>query len=232
MSRGTLNLLLLAAVVATLWVNWAIRSQPWQPNREFMPEMVRTPRYNAYSANPNFADGKTLQEPAPGTIARGFPPLHFAATPEDAVRAGNTLPSPLQGKAAAQAAPRGALVFANFCQPCHGPKGKGDGTVVSRGYPAPPSLDTGNAKTIKDGQIFHILTYGQKNMPGYAAQISREDRWNVIAYVRSLQGQPAPGAADAGAPAAPPQSAAATNTTAAAMAAPAMPGAVNKGGKP
>jgi mono/diheme cytochrome c family protein len=45
---------------------------------------------------------------------------------------------------------------------------------------------------MKDGQIFHILTYGQNNMPSYAGQISRDDRWKVIAYVRSLQAQRAP----------------------------------------
>jgi mono/diheme cytochrome c family protein len=40
---------------------------------------------------------------------------------------------------------------------------------------------------IRDGQMFHILTYGQNNMPSYAAQIDRQDRWKVIAYVRTLQ---------------------------------------------
>ncbi len=40
---------------------------------------------------------------------------------------------------------------------------------------------------MKDGQLFHVLTYGQNNMPSYASQITRQDRWNVIAYVRSLQ---------------------------------------------
>ena len=45
---------------------------------------------------------------------------------------------------------------------------------------------------MKDGQLFHILTYGQNNMASYAGQISRDDRWNVIAYVRSLQAKVAP----------------------------------------
>ena len=198
MSRGTLNLLLLVLFLASLGANWAMHPRPWQPNREFFPEMVRTPRYNAYAANPNFPDGKTLQTPVAGTIARGHTPLHFTATPEDAIRAGEELRSPFQGNSSsmgatdartAKAAERGATVFANFCQPCHGLSGKGDGLVVAKGYPAPPSLFADNARNIKDGQMFHILEYGQKNMPSYAAQISREDRWNVIAYIRSLQAQ-------------------------------------------
>jgi mono/diheme cytochrome c family protein len=205
MSRGTLNLLLLVLFLSSLGVNWAAHPRPWQPNREFMPEMVRTPRYNAYAANPNFPDGKTLQTPVAGTIPRGAVPLHFTATPKDAVRAGEELHSPYQDNSSSmggtmccgamdartsKAVERGATVFANFCQPCHGPSGKGDGLVVAKGYPAPPSLYADNARNIKDGQMFHILAFGQKNMPSYAAQISRDDRWNVIAYIRSLQAQP------------------------------------------
>jgi len=185
------NVMLLMAFVGTLGLNWLVRSNPSEPNREFMPEMVRTPRYNAYSANPNFPDGKTLQRPEPRTIPRGYLPAHFVATPEDAIRAGDTLENPLPANDAV-ALSRGKNVFVNFCVPCHGIAGKGDGLVVQRGYPAPPSLLADDARKIKDGQIFHILTYGQKNMPSYAGQLSREDRWKVILYVRSLENQPAP----------------------------------------
>jgi mono/diheme cytochrome c family protein len=191
MSRSTLNLLLLAGVLITLGLNWLARPQPSQPNREFIPEMFRTARFNAFSPNPNFADGKTLQAPVAGTIPRGLPPLHFNPSPEDAARAGQTLQSPL-APGDPQAAARGAAIFTTFCQPCHGPTGKGDGAVILRGYPAPPPLAADHALQMPDGQMFHVLTYGQKNMPAYAAQISRQDRWNVIAYVRSLQAPPKP----------------------------------------
>jgi mono/diheme cytochrome c family protein len=40
---------------------------------------------------------------------------------------------------------------------------------------------------MKDGQLFHVLTYGQNNMPSYASQLSRDDRWNAILYVRTMQ---------------------------------------------
>ena len=42
-----------------------------------------------------------------------------------------------------------------------------------------------------DGQMFHVLTFGQGNMAAYAAQVERDDRWRVIAYIRQLQGQAA-----------------------------------------
>lgn len=181
-----LNAILLLLFLVLLGANALLHYDPTAPNREFMPEMVRTPRFNAYAANPNFPDGKTLRRPEPGTIPRGFLPLHYGASPEEALRAGRELVSPIAASDA-NALERGAKVFANFCVVCHGPTAQGDGPVAFRGYPAPPSLHTERALKMKDGQMFHILTYGQKNMPSYAAQVSREDRWKVILYVRSLQ---------------------------------------------
>lgn len=188
MAGRVLNICLLLALCVLLGLNWALRPDAARTNSEFLPEMVRTARYNAFAPNPNFADGKTLQHPAPGTIPRDEPPLHYRATPEDAVRAGQELQSPIAA-GDARALQRGTVLFANFCQPCHGPGGRGDGLVVQRGFPAPPSLLAEQALKLPDGQIFHILTYGRVNMASYASQLSREDRWKVIRFVRSLQGQ-------------------------------------------
>ncbi len=187
-----LNLVLLVAFLGSLVLNWAARRDATRPNLEFLPEMVRTARYNAFSPNSNFPDGKTLQAPVPGTIPRGYLPLDYRATPEDAARAGRELKNPFSS-AEAMALERGASVYRNFCQACHGTTGLGDGPVALRGFPAPPSLLVEKAVKMPDGQIFHILTYGQKNMPSYASQISREDRWKVILFVRSLQKPPHPG---------------------------------------
>jgi mono/diheme cytochrome c family protein len=78
-------------------------------------------------------------------------------------------------------------VFATFCSPCHGAGGVGDGMVAQRGFPPPPSLFTDNAMQLKDGQMFHIISFGKNAMPNFSSQISREDRWKVITYIRSLQ---------------------------------------------
>lgn len=40
---------------------------------------------------------------------------------------------------------------------------------------------------MKDGQMFHVVTYGFGNMPSYAVQVSREDRWKAILHIRDLQ---------------------------------------------
>jgi mono/diheme cytochrome c family protein len=186
--RVALNIVLFLAVIALAAANFALRPNPSRLNYEFLPQMAHAPRYGAFAPSPNFADGKTLQAPPQGAIPRGYTPLHYAATPQDAVRAGEELKSPVD-LTSQQARERGSVVFANYCAVCHGPGGSGNGTVTQRGFPPPPSLLADHALKMKDGQIFHVLTFGQNNMPSYGSQLSREDRWNVIACVRTLQAQ-------------------------------------------
>ncbi len=217
-------LLLIVAVFAA-----TIDPNPSRPNFEFLPDMKYSPAYGAYAPNPNFANGRTLQAPVADTIARDQSPLHYAATKEDAERAGNELTNPFavdgadrasppdapdepaNGAPAAEADPqepeadddgqretsaqqrlrasidRGAGVYQVFCVSCHGPNGAGDGPVTKRGFPPPPPLTTGKSVQMKDGQLFHILTYGQGSMSPMAAQLSSERRWDVINYVRGMQ---------------------------------------------
>jgi len=184
--RSLLNGFLLLAVLASVAASWLLSSDPTKPNFEFLPQMAHSPRYNSFAPNPIFGDGSTLQRPDPGTIPRGYVPLHYAATQQDAVRAGEELKSPLEADNV-RARQRGEFVFANFCAVCHGAGGAGNGTVPQRGYPAPPSLLLEHAIKMKDGQMFHLFSYGQNNMPSYASQLSREDRWNVILYLRAMQ---------------------------------------------
>lgn len=189
--RAAINVVLFVAVLGLIAANFALRPNPAHLNYEFIPQMAHAPRYNAFASNPNFPDGQTLQVPPPGTIARGYLPLHYSATPQDALRAGEELKSPVDLKSE-QALQRGATVFANYCVVCHWPGALGNGTITQRGFPPPPSLLADRAIKMKDGQMFHVLTSGQNNMPSYASQLSRADRWNAIAYVRSLQAQAPP----------------------------------------
>ncbi len=184
--RIAVNVVLLLAVIALLAANWVFHADTSRPNYEFLPQMAHSARYNAFAANPEFPSGATLQPSPAGTIARGYMPLHYDATPESATRAGVELKSPID-LSSQQARQRGATVFSNYCAVCHGPTGTGNGPVTRRGVPPPPSLLVEHALGLKDGQIFHILTFGQNNMPSYASQLSRRDRWSVIAYVRSFQ---------------------------------------------
>ena len=84
------GLLVLFAVAAA-----AFRSDPTQPNIEFVPMMRRSPAYDAYKVNQHLPKGRTLQAPVVGTIARGETPLYYEATKEDAERAGLELKNPM-----------------------------------------------------------------------------------------------------------------------------------------
>jgi mono/diheme cytochrome c family protein len=193
MGRRALNLLLLLAFVASLGLHVLAGRDLSQRNIEVLPDMVHSAAYDTLAPNPNFPDGKTLQLPQPGTIARAKDmdrrrdlPLHYAPTPEDALRAGLELHNRFSGDDTA-ALERGAFLFTKYCQMCHGPAGKGDGSMIQHGIPPSASLVAQNAVEMKDGQLFHVLTYGQRNMSSHAAQLSREDRWKVILHVRALQ---------------------------------------------
>ncbi len=179
-----------------------------KPNMEILPDMKYSPAYSAYSTNSQFTNESTLQTPVSGTIARGQMPLHYAATKEDAVRAGDEISNPYalvsgpldgmleegsQARFLASVA-RGNELFRVYCVVCHGATGVGDGPVTQRGFPPPPSLLTGNSRQMKDGQLFHILSYGQVNMPSMSSQISSDRRWDVINYVRNLQSATSPAA--------------------------------------
>lgn len=215
MTRTNIALSVLLVIAAAFAV--AMDVDHTKPNVEFLPEMKRSAAFDAFAANSVFPNGRTLQAPVQGTIARGDLPLYYAATKEDAVRAGEELQNPLALNAAASEAAnakpaadqqqktpteqskpdprtrlnasiqRGAQVYGVFCVSCHGASGAGDGPVAKRGFPPPPPLTTGKSLQMKDGQLFHILTYGQGSMSPMAAQLTRDLRWDAINYVRSLQ---------------------------------------------
>lgn len=185
MRRVVLNIFLALILAALVSTNWLGARDYRQPNVEFMPNMVHSARYDTFAPNENFADNKTLQTPPPGTIPYGIPVLRYQAA-ADAERAGLELSNPFVSTDMA-AADRGAKLFNRFCLPCHGATGAGDGTVAKRGFPPPAALFADHARAMKDGQLFHIISYGQGNMPAHAAQISEEDRWRIVVRVRQLQ---------------------------------------------
>lgn len=76
-----------------------------------------------------------------------------------------------------------------YCTACHGMTGEGDGMIVRRGFRKPPSFydDRLQENTTPAAHFFDVITNGWGAMPDYSAQISPEDRWKIIAYIRALQ---------------------------------------------
>ncbi len=155
-------------------------------NWEFPTQMQYTVAYPSQSPNPVLPNGMTLQAPVAGTIPRGYLPFHYGSGTEEAARAGRELKNPFEPTP--ENLSRGQQVFANFCAVCHGQTGAGDGPIIPK-YPNPPSYKTDQSRNIPDGTLFHIVTMGRKNMPPHASQLSAEDRWKVVLYIRKLQGK-------------------------------------------
>jgi mono/diheme cytochrome c family protein len=90
----------------------------------------------------------------------------------------------------------GQKQFNIYCAVCHGQDGGGNGLVNVRAQKilasnwVPPSSmhqATLYADVYPDGKLFNTITNGIRKMPGYAGQITANDRWAIVAYVRALQ---------------------------------------------
>jgi cytochrome c5 len=155
-------------------------------NLEWPTQMQYSPAYRSQTINPVLPNGITGQPMVAGTVPRGFQSFHYGPDPTEAERAGRELKNPFG--ATAENLERGHYIYANYCQVCHGATGGGDGPLIPK-YPNPPSYQIEKSKALADGNMFHVITMGRNNMPSHAAQVSAEDRWKVILYIRKLQGK-------------------------------------------
>lgn len=161
------------------------------PFIEFLNGMAAQPKGRTQMTYGRLAGEQRMVErpPVPGTVPRGHVPYafdHLGNKIENAREAGavlvNPLPLTLENMKAGQ------KLFGTFCVVCHGAKGQGDGPVIGPDrFGAPPSLHTQQARTYADGTIFHITTKGLQKMPGYAEQLTPNERWQVVQYLRALQ---------------------------------------------
>lgn len=127
-----------------------------------------------------FSDGFGMRKPVSGTVARGFFPYPYMGQISPAVVLTNPL-LPSEGVLAL-----GKRKFLTFCSPCHGNFAEGDSRLRGQ-FPSPPTLHSDKIRNYPDGMIYHIITNGQNAMPSYALQVTREERWAIINYIRVLQ---------------------------------------------
>ena len=155
-----------------------------QRGYEYMPDMTVSVPYDTFARNRVTRSGMTQQLPVRGTIPRGFLPIHYAKTPEDAERAGRELsfPQPPDAKTVEQ----GRQLYETFCAVCHGLSGDGDGPLVPL-IPNPPAYWSEHVRAMPAGHLFHVVTFGSGRMPAYASQVAVADRWSIVAYVQTLQ---------------------------------------------
>jgi mono/diheme cytochrome c family protein len=82
---------------------------------------------------------------------------------------------------------RGRERFNIYCSPCHGRTGEGNGMIVQRGFPPPPSYHIDRLRQAPVGHFYDVMTQGYGIMYSYAERVKPEDRWAIAAYIRALQ---------------------------------------------
>ena len=155
-------------------------------------DMYDQPRYKAFTRGEVFADGNSAQTPPDGTEPRASGP--FAGTSSGRLGADEVARARVAARADADPEPltlarlaRGRERYQIYCMPCHSPVGDGDGLVVRRGFPQPPSFHIERLRQAPDRQLFDVITDGHGVMPSYAGQVRPDDRWAIVAYLRALQ---------------------------------------------
>ncbi len=178
-------------------------------------DMQDQPRYKQFKKSEFFADNKAMRELPEGTVARGqlredkafyqgktanaanevaAASASGAAATSATDASGNTVVTSFPGAIEKSPVPVTAELLAKgeerykvFCIVCHGPVGNGDGMIVRRGYPKPPSYNDDRLRGAPDGHYFDVITNGWGKMNSYGSMIPTADRWAIVAYIRALQ---------------------------------------------
>jgi mono/diheme cytochrome c family protein len=172
------------------------------PGRIYMPDMAYSRAYETYATTEELK-AELLSKgihfsniPVPGTIKRGEL-LPFLLTKDAAGDSTNYVASkqvknPLTSMDTVEAE---RLYLVN-CAICHGPKLDGNGPLYKGGdgpFPAAPAnFSLPQYVGMPEGQMFYSATYGKNKMGSYASQLNTEQRWMVIAYIKSKQAAAAP----------------------------------------
>ena len=82
---------------------------------------------------------------------------------------------------------QGRQTYANYCSVCHGILGNGAPTLTAAYGAKPANLVSRSVIELPDGKIHHVIMAGKNAMPAYAADLSEDERWAAVHYVRVLQ---------------------------------------------
>ena len=141
----------------------------------------------------NFKYGRMRETPAvrpheeaPMSMEEGVVPFHGG---EEILKATNAEmlkpPFPLKKP---EVIKQGKELYFTYCVHCHGRNYDGNGTVGQSFHPLPTDLKTQKVQALPEGLFFKEISYGIPNgrQPPLATTINTEDRWRIIAFVKSL----------------------------------------------
>lgn len=198
------------ALIALLVVGiFGLRGQKFsKPPIRIFPDMDEQDKLKAQKPDPFFADGHGGRLPVAQTQPRGFnaegatsiggiPDYEFGGQTGYYYSGhvgdyfGNGMPEELKlaEENAAALIHRGKERYGIYCTVCHGASGNGQGVTSNYGVPGIANLQLASfhAESYPDGRLFNTITNGKGMMSGYGYNIPVQDRWAIVAYVRTLQ---------------------------------------------
>jgi mono/diheme cytochrome c family protein len=183
---------IITAVTATVVVMIGCSKVRRSPGRVYMPDMAYSRAIETYSST------EALQKhgihytamPVAGTIARGDMAAYELQNDSSGYVNSKNITNPLPALEAKQFIEAARLYLIN-CGICHGEKLDGNGPLWKDGtgpFPAAPrNLLIDPVATMPEGTIFHSITYGKGQMGAYASQLSTEQRWMIVHYIKEKQ---------------------------------------------
>jgi hypothetical protein len=168
-----------------------------KPPLYIFPDMEFQLKLRPQKENGFFTNGLTSQLHIPGTISRSTPlqtangPVYpFEDSPVNTGHITGTTnfvennPMPITEAFLK----RGQQRFTINCTPCHGATGEGKGITQKIGAMAVvANLHDKRIVELPDGEIFFVISNGRNLMGSYGANVTVEDRWAIVAYLRALQ---------------------------------------------
>jgi mono/diheme cytochrome c family protein len=170
---------------------------------EYAPQMYHSIPYEPYTQleyNEFTKTGENAKHPAKRSVARGK--MNYWPYPHDEQLIQNTelhaklyeqsaediqVPDSVPASAAVLA--EGEQLYATFCDHCHGAKGEGGGPVFEGGYIGAVKYSDPARINLPYGKMYYSITYGKGSMGSHASQLTPEERWALVRYVRKLQGR-------------------------------------------
>jgi mono/diheme cytochrome c family protein len=146
--------------------------------------MVDQQKIKPLAENNFFADGRGSRLPPAHTVARGeMREDQQLYTGKVGHELAATFPMPVTRATLS----RGRERYDIYCAVCHGATGDGNGMIVQRGFPRPPSFEEPRLRAAPAGHFIDVITNGYGAMYSYASRVAPEDRWAIAAYIRALQ---------------------------------------------
>ncbi len=150
-----------------------------------LQRMLKQDKRLAYDEDPLLPGGIAMQQPPEGTLPVdalvGQPDVSTGVAHDRYV---DRIPVPINRPMIE----KGRRDFETFCAACHGVLGDGVSVVADKmALRKPPGLNEPRVAALAPGEIYATIRQGYGLMPSYAVQLSVQDSWGVVAYVRALQ---------------------------------------------